>query len=38
MLADLLPRLSELELFDAVSGHFSPYMQRSILYANVRTT
>jgi hypothetical protein len=35
--AHLTPRLSELELIDAIAGHFPAYVQRAILYANVRT-
>ncbi|KDR06835.1 hypothetical protein L798_03921 [Zootermopsis nevadensis] len=37
MAAHLSPRLSELDLIDAISGHFPPYVQRAILSANVRT-
>jgi hypothetical protein len=35
--ANLSPRLSELDLIDAISGHFPLYVQRAILSANVRT-
>jgi hypothetical protein len=36
MSANLSPRLSELDLIDALTGHFPPYVQRAILSANVR--
>jgi hypothetical protein len=37
MAAHLSPRLSEIDLIDATSGHFPTYVQRAILSANVRT-
>jgi hypothetical protein len=37
MPANLSPRVSELDLIDAVTVYFPPYVQRVILSANVRT-
>jgi hypothetical protein len=37
MAAHLSPRLSELDLIDAIAGHFPSYVQRAILSANVRS-
>jgi hypothetical protein len=37
MAEHLSPRMTESELIDAISGHFSLYIQRAILSANVRT-
>jgi hypothetical protein len=34
---NLSPKLSELHLVDAISGHFPPYVQRALLSAGVRT-
>jgi hypothetical protein len=35
--ANLSPRLSELDLVDAIAGHFPPYVQTALLSAGVRT-
>jgi hypothetical protein len=37
MSAHLTPRLSELELIDAIAGHFRAYVERAILSVKVRT-
>jgi hypothetical protein len=34
---NLSPRLSDLHLVDAISGHFPPYVQQALLSAGVRT-
>jgi hypothetical protein len=35
--AHLSPRLSVIDLIEAISGHFPPYVQRAMLSANVRS-
>jgi hypothetical protein len=35
--ANLSPKLSELDLIEAMAGHFPPYVQRAFLSASVRT-
>jgi hypothetical protein len=37
MAANLTPKLSELEVIDSISGHCPNYIQRALLFANVKT-
>jgi hypothetical protein len=37
MAANLTPKMSELEVIDAISGHYPNYVQRAFLSANVQT-
>jgi hypothetical protein len=37
MAANLTPRMSELEVIDAIGGHYPNYIQRALLSANVRS-
>jgi hypothetical protein len=37
MWANLTPKMSELEITDAVGGHYPNYIQRALLSANVKT-
>jgi len=37
MAANLTPKMSELEIIDAIGGHYPNYIQRSLLSANVKT-
>jgi hypothetical protein len=36
MAANLTPKMSELEVIDAIGGHYLNYIQRALLSANVR--
>jgi hypothetical protein len=37
MAANLTPKMSELEVIDAICGHYPNYIQRALLSANIRT-
>jgi hypothetical protein len=37
MAANLTPKISELEIIDAICGHYPNYIQRALLSANVKT-
>jgi len=37
MAANLTPKMSELEIIDAIGGHYPNYIQRPLLSANVKT-
>ena len=37
MAANLTPKLSELEVIDAIGGHYPNYIQRALLSANIKT-
>jgi hypothetical protein len=37
MAANLTPKMSELEIIDAISGHYPNYIQRALLPANIET-
>jgi hypothetical protein len=37
MVANLTPKMSELEITDAIGGHYPNYIQRALLSANVKT-
>lgn len=35
--SNLSPRLSDIDLINAISGHSEPYIQRTLLSANIKT-
>jgi len=37
MAANLTPKMSDLEIIDAIGGHYPNYIQRALLSANVKT-
>jgi len=37
MAANLTPKMSELEIIDAIVGHYPNYIQQALLSANVKT-
>jgi hypothetical protein len=37
MAANLSPRLSEVDVVEAIRGHLAPYIQRTLLSANIPT-
>jgi hypothetical protein len=37
MAENLTPKISELEIIDAIGGHYPNYTQRALLSANVKT-